>query len=205
MGKERFLGNKSQGLIQFGSNTIVDGEEIVIGNKHYELRAAGPVSITGAVLVIVGASATLTRDALLAAINANKPTPGVTAVADPLDNTKLRLVADARGTSGDMTVSDTVADAGITVHSLIGGEAGSTQTMGRGSYTVLQDDIDGVKSVEVDSSLTSPRFCLWQLFRAGVAVAYDGAFTIVGSKLRWAQAGSVDMAAGDVLNWICWE
>lgn len=204
MGKQRFLGAKAQSVIQFGSNTLVDEETITILGKVYEFDDDDAV-IAGHVKVTIGGTAALSAAALLAAINANKPTPGVTASLDPLDNTKVRLTADARGTAGNGAVTETVADAGVTVHDLIGGEAGATQTESRGAYTVLQDDIDGVKSIEVDSSLTSPRFCIYQVLRAGVALAYDGAFTISSSKLRWAQAGSTDMAAGDIITWHAWE
>lgn len=204
MGRERFLGTKAQGLIQFGSNTLVDEETITILGKVYEWDDDDAVT-AGHVKVTIGGNAAASAAALIAAINANKPTPGVTASADPLDNTKVRLTADARGAGSNGAVTDTVVDAGVTVHDLIGGEAGGTQTMARGAYTVLQDDIDGTKSIEVDSSLMSPRFVIWQCLRSGVPVTYDGAFTISGAKLRWAQAGSNDMAADDIITWIAWE
>lgn len=206
MGKERFLGQKAQGLIRIGGTTILDGETATIGGKVYEFDTPDGVAAGHVAVSIASGTAAGIAAALIAAINANKPTPGITAVVDPLDTAKIRLIADARGTAGNMAISDTVADGpSLTHHDLINGEAGGTQTEARGDYTVLADDLAGTKSVVVDTGLTSPRFVLAQVRRAGVLVAFDGALTISGSKLCWADAGSVHLAAGDVITWLCWE
>lgn len=204
MGKQRFLGLKAQGLIKFASNTLLDTETITIGNKVYEWDNNAAVT-AGRVLVTIGGSATLSAAALLAAINANKPTPPVTAVLDAKTATIVRLVADARGIAGNMTVSETVADAGITVTSLIGGEAGGTQTEARGEYVVLDEDVVA-DNIDIATGLTSPRFEQVEVVDStGLTKAHTALVTVSGGFIRINFAGATDLVAGDKVRWSCWE
>jgi hypothetical protein len=204
VGRQRYLGAKAQGLIQFGSNTLVDGETITVGNKVFEWDNNAAVT-AGRVLVTIGGSAALSAAALLAAINANKPTPGVTAVLDTKSNVTVRLYADARGVAGNMTVSETITAADITVESLVSGEAGGTQTEARGAYTVTDEDVVA-DNIEIDTGLTSPRFVQVEIrSAAGVPIAHTAEVTVTSGRIRLNFAGAVDPAAGHVVSWSCWE
>lgn len=206
MGKQRFLGLKAQGLIHFGGTTFLDGETIVVGNKTYELDDDASVE-AGAVLIdISDTTAAVVAAAFIAAFNLNKPTPGVTAVIDPKSNVTVHLIADARGAAGNMTVSDTVADAAsCVVSSLIGGEAGGTQTEARGSHTVTASDVLA-DNIMIETGLTSPRFItVTTRTAAGVEKAVTAEVTVSGSKIRYNFAGATDPVATDVITWEAWE
>lgn len=207
MGKQRFLGLKAQGYVYFGGDTFVDGETIVVGTKTYELNDTEGDIVAGHVWVDRTVStAVAIAPKFLAAVNANKPTPGVTAVVDPKAAVMIHLVADARGAAGNMTVSNTVADAPSCVTGdLIGGEAGGTQTEARGEYTVTAADILA-DNVIIETGLTSPRFKQVEVRTSvGVTKAHTAEVTITGSKIRMNFAGATDMVAGDVVSWECWE
>jgi len=206
MSRVRYFGNPAQGSISFGSNTIVDGEIITIGDKIYELRAAGSAS-AGHVLVGVGGTATLTAAALVAAINANKPTVPVTASVDPITATVVRLVADAPGAAGNIALLEGVADAGVVVSgaTLVGGENAGTQTVARGKYTVTANDVTAT-SIVIETGLVSPRFATIETYSStGAKKTSTGLLTISGSKLLVDFTGSTDHAATDVIVWSAWE
>jgi len=207
MGKQRFLGLKARGYAYFGGTTFVDGETIVVGNKTYELRDAAAGLGAGNVWVDTssGVAATIAA-AFLAAVNANKPTPGVTASLDTKSNIMVVLVADARGAAGNMTVSNTVADAPSCVTgSLIGGEAGGTQTEARGSHVVTDADVLA-DNIKIPTGLTSPRFfSIATRTSTGLAKATTALVTVVGAFLDYNFAGATDPVAGDVITWEAWE
>jgi len=207
MGKQRFLGLKAQGYVHFGGDTFVDGETIVVGNKTYELNDTEGDVVPGNVWVDRSTSTAVAIAPLfLAAVNANKPTPGVTAVVDPKSAVTIRLYADARGAAGNMDVSDTVADApSCVVGDLISGEAGGTQTEARGEYVVTAVDILA-DNIIIETGLTSPRFTQIEIrTTAGVIKAATVEKTITGSKIRLNLAGATDPVAGDVIEWSAWE
>lgn len=206
MSRVRYFGNPAQGSIKFGSNTIIDGETITIGNKVYELRAAAPAG-GGHILVVVGGTAALTAAALIVAINANKPSVPVTAVIDPVSNVTVRLVADVAGDAGNIILQETVVDAGIVVSgaTLVGGENAATQTIARGKYAVTQNDVDATNIV-IETGLVSPRFATVESYGAtGAKKTSTGLVTVSGTKILHDFTGATDHVAGDVLVWSAWE
>ncbi len=207
MGKQRFLGLKARGYVYFGGTTFVDGETVVIGNKTYEFNDAIGTLTPGYVFVDTsGGTAALIAAAFIAAVNANKPTPGVTAVADTKTAVMVVLVADARGSGGNMDVSDTVADAAsCVVGDLIGGESGGTQTEARGSHTVTAADVLA-DNILIPTGLTSPRFfSITTRTATGLEKAVTALVTVVGGNLDYNFAGATDPIAGDVITWEAWE
>lgn len=207
MGKQRFLGLKARGYVYFGGTTFVDDETIVVGDKTYEAQTAEVDVTAGNVWLDISVlTASVIAANFLAAVNANKPTPGVTAVLDTKSNVMVVLVADARGAAGNMTVSDTVSDAAsCVVGSLIGGEAGGTQTEARGSHVVTAADVLA-DNIKIPSSLTSPRFfSITTRSAAGLEKAVTALVTVVGAYLDYNFAGATDPVAGDVITWEAWE
>lgn len=206
MGKQRFLGLKAKGYAYFGGTTFVDGEVCVIGNKTYEFDDDAAVEAGNVLVDISGGTAAAIAAAFLAAVNANKPTPGVTAVIDPKSNVMVHLVADARGTGGNMAVTEDVADAAsLVVGALIGGESGGTQTEARGAYTVTASDVLA-DNIMIPTGLTSPRFAtVTTRTAAGVEKAVTAEVTISGGNIRYNFAGATDPVAGDVITWEAWE
>lgn len=206
MGKQRFLGLKAQGFAFFGGTTFVDGEVCVIGNKTYEFDDDAAVEAGNVLVDISSGTAALIAAAFLAAVNANKPTPGVTAVIDPKSNVMVHLIADARGVGGNMAVTEDVADAAsLVVGSLAGGESGGTQTEARGSHTVVASEVTA-DNIMIETGLTSPRFVDVEIrTAAGVPKAHTAEITVSGSKIRINFAGATDPAATDVIFWNAWE
>jgi hypothetical protein len=208
MARVRFKGGKAVGAIHLANNTIVDGDFFTIGNKVYEFDDNASVT-AGRVAITIGGSAALTRDAIIAAINANKPSKPVTAVIDPKNASgeKINLFADQVGAAGNIVLTENVADAGFTVRAatLEGGENGGEQTMARGEYTVKTMDVTA-DNVMIETGLTSPRFAIVQArSSAGVPKAHTAEISISGSKIRLNFAGATDLAATDVVTWIAWE
>lgn len=206
MGKQRFLGNRAAGFAYFGGTTFVDGEVCVVGNKTYEFDDDAAVEAGNVLVDISSGTAAGIAAAFLAAVNANKPTPGVTAVIDPKSNVMVHLVADARGTAGNMAVTEDVADAAsLVVGALIGGESGGTQTEARGSYTVTASDVLA-DNIMIHTGLTSPRYVdLSVRTTAGVPKQHTAEITVSGAYIRFNFAGATDPVAGDVIFWNAWE
>lgn len=207
MGRVRYLGSVAQGAFHLANNTIVDGETFSIGGKTYEFDDDASVSGTN-VLVTIGGSAALTAAAMIAAINANKPTPGVTASADPVDSATVRLKADDRGAAGNLALAETVSDAGFTKSgaTMTGGENGGTQTPSRGEYVVTAIDVLA-GSVVIETGLQTPRFPHLYIRKADGTYAENltGVVSISGSQIRHDFAGATDLEAGDIIEWSCWE
>lgn len=208
MGRVRFWGVKAQGSIRIADfANILDGETIVIGNKTYEWDDDASVT-PGRVAVTIGASDAACITNLIAAINANKPTPPVTAAVDSKDANTCRLTCDKVGTSGNMALTESTVDADAVVVSgatLVGGENGGSQRDARGQYTVTDIDVSADQLV-IETGLQSPRFVEVQLrTSAGVPKAHTAEVTVSGSKIVLNFAGATDPAAGDVATWEAWE
>lgn len=207
MGRVRFLGAVAQGAFHLANNTIVDGETFSIGGKTYEFDDDASVSGTN-VLVTIGGTAALTAAEMVAKINANKPTPGVTASLDPVDSTTVRLKADDRGAAGNLALAETVSDAGFTKSgaTMTGGENGGTQTPSRGEYVVTAIDVLA-GSVVIETGLQTPRFPHLYIRKADGTFAENltGVVSISGSQIRHDFAGATDLEAGDIIEWSCWE
>jgi hypothetical protein len=207
MGRMRYKGNPAQGAIRFGSNTIVDEEYVSIGGKIYEFDDDAAVT-SPHVLVTIGGSAAATAANLIAAINANKPSPGVTASADPVEAETVRLVADKVGTAGNLALVEAVSDAGITVSgaNMTGGENGGSQKVARGEYVVTALDVLAA-NVVIETGLASPRFIKLYTRKADGTFfeTSTGVVTISGSQIRHDFAGGTDLEAGDTLSWEAYE
>lgn len=207
MGRVRFLGAVAQGSFHLANNTIVDGETFSIGGKTYEFDDDASVSGTN-VLVTIGGTAALTAAEMITKINANKPTPGVTASIDPVSNVCVRLKADSRGAAGNLALAEAVSDAGFTKSgaTLVGGENGGTQTEARGEYVVTAIDVLAA-NVVIETGLATPRFIKLYTRKADGTFfeTSTGVITISGSQIRHDFAGATDLEAGDTLSWEAWE
>jgi len=202
----KFKGNKAVGAINF-SGQPVDEEIVTIGDKVFEFDDDAAVT-EGNIAVTIGGTAALTAAALIAAINANKPSIPVTAEIDSVNATPstVRLVADRVGSNGNLVLTTdatnvTVSGAGT----MLGGENASIQTPARGEYTVQDEDILA-DCIRIPTGLTSPRFP--QAFcrtSAGVAKACTWQMTISGDDILLTFAGATDPVAGDLVGWECWE
>lgn len=207
MGRIRYLGNVAQGSIHLANNTIVDGDYFTIGSKVYEFDDNAAVT-AGRVLITIGGSAAATVTAMVAAINANKPSVPVTASVDPVSTSCCRLKADNRGSAGNIALTENVADAGFTVSgaTLVGGENGGTQTEARGEYTVTAIDVLAT-SVVIETGLVSPRFPKLYTRKADGTFfeTSTGVISISGSQIRHDFTGATDLEAGDKISWEAYE
>lgn len=205
MGQVRYLGRKATGAIRFGSNTIVDGEIITVGDKVYELRAAGSAA-AGHVLVAVGGTAALTAAALIAAINANKPTVPVTATVDPVENVTIRLAADAPGAQGNITLLEGVADAGVTVSAatLLGGDYGGKQFVESSVYVVTVLDVAAL-NIMIPLEVSNPRNLIVQYRKSTgeehLSITDKAVLLSSPNFLKVFQAGATHLAAGDEIHY----
>lgn len=205
-GRLKFKGNKATGSIHL-SGQPADTGIVTIGDKVYEFDSNATVT-AGRITVTIGGSAALTAAALIAAINANKPTIPVTASADPVDasGSRVILTADRVGSNGNMVLTEaatnlTVSGAGT----MLGGENGAIQTPARGSYIVEDEDILA-DCIKIPTGLTSPRFPTVQcLTTAGLVKVPTWLLTISGEFILLTFAGATDPVATDVITWEAWE
>jgi len=207
MGRVRHFGTRSQGAIRIGGANPADTETITIGNKVFEWDNNAAVT-AGRVLVTIGGSVAASITNLIAAINANKPTPGVTAFADPIDALVVRLEADAPGPLGNHALAETMGDAAniVSAAAMTGGENGGTQSIHRGEYTVTAMDVTA-GSVLISTGLTSPRFLQVDVFDSnGVQKgALTTRWSINGTRILGDADGATNMVAGDRVEWQVYE
>ncbi len=217
MGRQRYFGNRSHGLIFISEAAtvadVVDGEIITIGNKVFEYDVAGD-GVAGS-NVLVDATGTPTaaalRATLITAINANKPSIPVTAVVshtEPALTGCIVIEADAEGDAGAIVFTTTMATGTSAIDgggTLQGGENGSSQKEWRHTRVVEAEDVLHA-GMQWDTGLTSPRFTIVDVrTAAGAVIAWDGLLTIVGREVRMDNSGSIDWSAGDVVVVQCWE
>src|SRR5687768_11202221 len=102
----KFKGNKAVGAIHL-SGQPADTGIVTIGDKVYEFDSNATFT-AGRVQVVIGGDAAATALALIAAINANKPTIPVTASLDSVNASGqcIRLVADRVGSNGNMVLTE---------------------------------------------------------------------------------------------------
>lgn len=204
MGRVRFFGVPAQGAVYF-SGQPSDGDYVTIGSKTYEFDDNAAVT-AGRVAVTIGGSTALTAAALLAAINANKPTVPVTASADPVSNVTVRIKADSRGAAGNIALVKSGANITVSAATLLNGENAGTQTVVRGEYAVTALDVLAT-SVVIETGLTSPRFV--QLYTKKADGTFfetsTGVISVSGSQIRHDFTGATDLEAGDTLVWEAWE
>ena len=215
MGRQRFFGNKGHGVIfiseAIGVADVVDGEVIVIGTKTYEFDDDASVGAGNILVDMSGAPDGATVEAtLVAAINANKPSVPVTAVAhpgNPAVSGCVLISADARAGAGNMVFTTTMAT-GTSAISGAGllefGEDGGSQVESRVEWVVSPEDVLATM-IAIETGMNSPRFADATVrTAAGVVKAWDGALTVVGSQIRLA-IGAVAWAATDVVTVTYWE
>lgn len=206
MGRQKYEGVKAQGAIRFGSNVLVNGELFTVGGKNYEFRTSGSAG-AGNIQVNVGGTAALTAAALIAAINANKPTVPVTAYIDPIENVTVRLEADFPGTNGNLAMSETVVDAGITISgaNMTNGEDAGNQVEARNEYVVTALDV-AAGCCMISTGLQTPRFMQLEVRTAtGLQKAITSLCTFDGTRIKVDSDGATNPAAGDKIVWGAWE
>lgn len=204
-GRLKFKGAKACGAIHL-SGQPADEEIVTIGDKVFEFDDDAAIT-AGRVSVTIGGSAALTAAALLAAINANKPTIPVTASADPVDasGSCIRLVADRVGANGNMVLTEAASNLTVSGATLLGGENAAIQTPARGAYTLTAIDILA-DNVMIETGLTSPRFAkVVCRTSAGLRKEITALVTVSGTKIQVAFAGATDPISTDVLTWEAWE
>jgi hypothetical protein len=204
MGRTRFFGGKALVTsVRIGAfASLVNTDTITIGSKIYEWGAG----TTGRVQVVIGGSGALCITALIAAINANKPSVPCTAVVDATDTSVCHVIADARGSAGNLVCASTMTGAtNIISHTLgVGGENGGNQILHRGSYALVALDVT-TTAFRVPTGLASPAHFMFQVRRAGVLIAVTDAVTVVGGDLVYTFAGATHAQAADVFAWMAWE
>ena len=208
MGRVRSFGVPAQGAIRLHGDNPADGDTVTIGDKTFEFDDDDAVT-EGNILVTIAGSTALSTAALLAAILANPPSPGITAAMDPVDTAKvIRLRANAPGAAGNVALSCSMTDVADTIvsgASLLGGENPGDVTMARGEYTVTALDV-AAASVEIPTGLASPRFVQTERYRAGELLeAVTGVRSVNAGQIRHDFAGATDLAENDVIVWLAFE
>jgi hypothetical protein len=200
MSRIHYFGAKAVGSIRIGDNpNLLVADYFTIGDRTYEFGAATP----GRVQVVIGGTAALTITALIAAINANKPSIPVTATVDATDTAVCRIVADNRGVSGNMQLLEVCNDAdniasGVT---LLGGADDVSRQLVGGNYTVTALDVAATGAV-IPTGLSAPGIIKCQVRTALGAVKYvTDNFNIVGTNIVCVFAGATHIAATDVIIW----
>lgn len=209
MGRVRNFGNKSQGALYFGgAEPTADDDCVEIGNSLFRFVVDEGDEGDGEIPVVLAGSVAGTVTALIAAIQANKPTPGIGAYADPVSNKGVRLIADQPGEEGNVDLSVTMTDV-LNVASgatLVGGKNPGNRTLHAGEYTVTALD-ESMASVVIETGLDAP-------VNVQVTVRdVDGVFkeditnkmAVSGSKITYDGTGATDLAEDDVVCWSAWE
>lgn len=210
-GRILYDGNKAQGAVRIGAyGSLADGNTVTIGDKVFEWDNNGSV-VAGHILVTIGGSGAVCATNLKNAINANPPTPyGVEAAIDPVDTSVVNLVADARGTNGNLALASTMANASNSISGAVmtGGENGSLQKIARGEYTVTSQDVAAGRVV-IQSGRATPRFPQVECRDSGgKLLELTGDLTVSGEKLLYTfdgGSGGVNPSAGDKIEWLVFE
>lgn len=207
MGRVRTYGGKSRGAIYFGGAQPTDGDTVTIGDKTFEFDDDAAVT-EGNVSVTIGGNLAASVAALLAAIIANPPSPGIVAAMDFVATTLcIRLTASNPGANGNVALSASMTDVLNIVSgaALTGGENPGDATISRGEYVVTALDVL-TASVVIPTGLVSPRFVQMERYRGGELLeAVTGLKTVNGGDLRHDFAGATDLQAADVISWSAWE
>jgi hypothetical protein len=207
MGRVRFFGGKGVGAVRIGNHAgLADAETVVIGTKTYEWDNNASV-VSGNVAVAIGTNAAADAVNLRDAINANPPTPPVTASIDPVDTATVRIIANSRGVAGNHALAKTMlhADNIISGAVMVGGENGGTQTIHRGEYDVTALDV-AAGNVVIPTGLTSPRFPQVDVLTSTGAAKYiTDKVTASGGNILIDADGATSLAAGDKVCWLAYE
>ncbi|HKS17042.1 MAG TPA: hypothetical protein VJU16_07000 [Planctomycetota bacterium] len=208
MGRQKYEGAKSQGAVRLSANPA-DGNTVTITPvsgtaKVYEFDSGGGVG-AGNVAVTIGGTAALTIAALVAAINANKPTPAVVAYVDPIDTSTCRIEGEFAGSAGNHGLAVVGGNLSTTGANLTGGENAENQVEARGEYIVTALDVTA-QNIMISTGLGSPRmFQLECRSSTGLLKSLTSLCTIDGSRIKVDTDGATNPAAGDKLVWSAWE
>ena len=189
------LGAYSNGYVNIAAN-VADTETVVIGADTYEFDddstyTAGNIQVD----VSGGLTPASATDALITAINANGNSP-VTAV--DIDANTVLLLCKEIGTLS-VTCSETMAGAGNTVTSVLGGKervlgnvlyhVPTAAEVTAGSVVLALDKVPLLATVAVATTAT------------GAAVNWDGSITVdfANQLLTIDNGGATDWAATDTL------
>ncbi len=207
MGRVRFYGGKAVGSVRIGDfANLLDGETITIGGKVFEWDNNASVG-AGNVAVTIGASNAACATNLRDAINANPPATPVTASIDPVDTATVRIIANSRGSAGNLALATTMADGDnvLSGAAMIGGENGGTQRLHRGEYAVTALDA-AAGSVVIPTGHTTARFAQVEVrSAAGVLKSITDKVTVSAGNIVIDVDGATNIAATDVITWVCWE
>ncbi len=209
MGRVRNFGNKAQGMLYFGgANPTVDDDAVTIGVSVFRIVTAEGDEGAGEIPVVKGVAVANTVAALLAAINANPPAPGIVASADPVATTLgIRLIAENPGENGNVDLVVEMTDV-LNIGSddtLVGGVNPGNRTLHSGEYVVTDADV-AAASVVIETGLAAPINVQAEVRRSGDLVeALTNLQTVSGSKIKYDATGGTDLAAGDKISWSAWE
>lgn len=208
MARQKFEGMRSQAAIRLTAQPA-DGNTITITPasgtpRTYEFDSAGGVT-PGNITVTIGASTALTLAALVAAINANKPVPAISAYVDPIDNQVARLEADAIGDAGNHALAAVGANIVLSGAAMTNGENSLNQVEARGEYTVTALDVTA-GNIMLSTGLGSPRFAeVVCRSSTGLLKTLTSLITIDGTRVKVDFDGVTNPAAGDKLTFAAWE
>jgi hypothetical protein len=205
-GRFKFKGSKAVGAIHISAQPADTGI-VTIGNKVYEFDSNATFT-AGRVQVVIGGDAEATAEALIAAINANKPAIPVTAEMDSVNASGycIRLVADRVGANGNMVLTESATNLTVSGSgTMLGGENAGIQTPARGEYIVEDEDILA-DCIRIPTGLTSPRFPQASCrTTAGVVKHPTWQMTVDGGDILLTFAGATDPIAGDIVRWEAYE
>jgi hypothetical protein len=214
MGHMEYRGTKGHGAARIGNFAgLADGETITIGDllltgKRYEFRAAGPATGSN-ILVLKGANAAAAIAAFVAAVNANKPAPAVTAYVDPVDTAVARIETDKQADAGLLAFLTTMLDAANVIaaesNKLAGAESARNQLLDRGEYLVKAIDISA-GNIMIPTSHGTPRYARWECIDTNggkKAITWRG--TISNNRLKITTNGATPPIAGDRILWEIYE
>lgn len=208
MGQVRYLGRKAVGTVRIGDVTkLASGQLQVLGDKTFEWRTSGSAA-AGHVGVVVGVDEATCATNLAAAINANKPTQGCTAVVDPVDNKVVRIAADAPGSAGNLALTNTVGDASYVngAATLLGGDNGGKQFVEEGVYVVQAVDVTAT-NIMIPLEVTNPRNLVCQYRKSTgeehLSITDKAVISTVGGVtfLKIFQAGATHLGSGDEVHY----
>ncbi len=210
MGRQKFEGVKSQAAIRLSAQPA-DGNTITITPsgpgaipRTYEFDNNAAVT-PGNILVTIGVSVAATMTNLIAAINANKPTPSVIAYADPLNTDVARLEGEFVGAAGNHAIANVGANITLSGAAFTGGEDPSNQVESRGEYVVTALDVTAGCCM-ISTGVGSPRFPQVECRTAtGLLKGLTSLITIDNSRIKLDFDGATNPAAGDKLAWSVWE
>lgn len=207
MGRVRDAGNKRYGAARIGNHAgLVDGEEIELDDKVFELRAAGPATGTN-ILVLVGANAAEAVDNLKAAINAQLAGI-VVAYDDPVEDETLRLEAanpGAREIPFTTTMSDPANIIAAVDDKLAGGSNDGNRSRAALEYVVTALDV-AAEVLTIPTPFQSPVLGAFRVVSSTDVPKYiTDKPTVANGRVVITKNGATNLAAGDKVYAEVWS